>query len=90
MRRSRPLLIDVIGRSGEGITSLAAQKSKDLSVEEVLYAATLTNDLNQAEALVATENYPEDFRGFNLGAVKYELGQIDEAERNSKSIGTEY
>ena len=86
LRRSKmTLLIDVIGRSDEEIASLAAQKSKDLSVEEVLYAATLTNDLNQkAEIyLLATENYPEDFRGFNnLGAVKYELGQIDEAERS--------
>ena len=63
LRRSKmTLLIDVIGRSDEEIASLAAQKSKDLSVEEVLYAATLTNDLNQkAEIyLLATENYPEE------------------------------
>jgi tetratricopeptide (TPR) repeat protein len=85
LRRSKmTLLIDVIGKSDEEIASLAAQKSKDLSIEEVLYAATLTNDLNQkAEIyLLATENYPEDYRGFNnLASVKYELGQVDEAER---------
>lgn len=85
LRRSKmTLLVDVIGRSDEEIASLAAQKSAELSVEEVLYAATLTNDLNQkAEIyLLATENYPEDYRGFNnLAAVKYELGQNEEAER---------
>ena len=84
LRRSRLTLnYDVIGKSDEEIAKLADSDAKQLNIEELLYAATLTNDPAKKEAIYtkATQIYPNDFRAFNnLGKLAYEAGNFDKAE----------
>lgn len=84
LRRSRLTLnYDVIGKSDEEIAKLADSDAKQLNIEELLYAATLTNDPAKKEAIYtkATQIYPNDFRAFNnLGKLAYEAGNFEKAE----------
>lgn len=85
LRRSRlKLTVDVTGKSDAEIAQLAKEDASKLSLEELLYAATLTSDLAEKADIYtkATEKAPDCFRTFNnLGAVKYQQGKIDEAAR---------
>lgn len=85
LRRSRLILTtDLIGKSDDEIKALAANDPAALNVEELLYAATLTNDRAEKIRIYkkATEIYASDFRGFNnLGMVYMEEGNIAEARR---------
>ena len=84
LRRSRLTLnYEIIGKSDEEIASLAASNPKELTLEELLYAATLTDDNSKKEAIYtkATELFPNDYRAFNnLGKLAYQAGNIDKAE----------
>ena len=84
LRRSRLTLnYDVIGKSDEEIVSLADSDAKQLNIEELLYAATLTNDPAKQEAIFtkATQIYPNDYRAYNnLGKLAYQAGDLDKAE----------
>ena len=84
LRRSRLTLnYDVIGKSDEEIASLADSDAKQLNIEELLYAATLTNDPAKQEAIFtkATQIYPNDYRAYNnLGKLAYQAGDLDKAE----------
>ncbi|ADV42892.1 Tetratricopeptide TPR_1 repeat-containing protein [Bacteroides helcogenes P 36-108] len=84
LRRSRLTLnYDVIGKSDEEIATLAGSDAKQLSIEELLYAATLTTDPAKQEAIYtkATQIYPNDFRAYNnLGKLAYQSGNLDKAE----------
>ncbi|MDE5702426.1 MAG: hypothetical protein K2I15_08590, partial [Bacteroides sp.] len=52
LRRSRLTLnYEIIGKSDEEIANLANTDAKQLDIEELLYAATLTNDLAKKEAI---------------------------------------
>ncbi|MDE6653813.1 MAG: hypothetical protein K2K37_05430 [Muribaculaceae bacterium] len=71
--------IDVIGRSDEEILAVLASTPNSLSVDEILYAATLTPDNNQKMAAykAATVAYPNDYRGWNdLGLTQYVAGDF--------------
>jgi len=85
LRRSKlKLTVDVTGKSDEEISKLAKEDAAKLTVEELLYSATLTPDLNEKAAIYqkVTENYPTDERGFNnLGLVKFQQGNVDDASR---------
>lgn len=84
LRRSRLTLnYDVIGKSDEEITHLANTDASQLNVEELLYAATLTDDADKKVAIYkkATELYPNDYRGYNnLAFMAYQAGDFDAAE----------
>ena len=84
LRRSRLTLnYEIIGKSDDEIASLAASNPKELTLEELLYAATLTNDNGKKEVIYtkATELFPNDYRTFNnLGKLAYQAGNIDKAE----------
>ena len=84
LRRSRLTLnYDVIGKSDEEIASLADSDAKQLNIEELLYATTLTNDPAKQEAIFikATQIYPNDYRAYNnLGKLAYQAGNLDKAE----------
>lgn len=84
LRRSRLTAnIEIIGKSDAEISQLAASNPKALTAEELLYAATLVSSNSQKEAIyqAATQNYPNDYRGFNnLAVVKFSQGQVNEAE----------
>ena len=65
---------DVIGRSDEEINAAFDSDASVLSVEELLYAATLTNDNARKEAIYkkTIELYPNDYRAYNnLGEMAY-------------------
>ena len=85
LRRSKmKLTIDVTGKSDAELTKLAKEDASKLSVEELIFAATLTNDLSEKAAIYqkVTELYPTDARGFNnLAAVKYQQGNVADAAR---------
>lgn len=85
LRRSRLILTtDIIGKSDEEIVALWKKDPAQLNVEELLYSATLTNDMNEKMAIYtkATELYKDDFRGWNnLGMCYFNQGNIAEARR---------
>ena len=74
---------DVIGRSDEEILEAFNKEPKVLSVEELLYAATLVND-NAVKASMykkAMEMYPNDCRAYNnLGMMAYTTNDKERAE----------
>ncbi|MEG1660528.1 MAG: hypothetical protein RR304_08195 [Bacteroides sp.] len=84
LRRSRLTLnYDIIGKSDEEIAKLAVSDAKQLSLEEILYAATLAKDPAQQVAIYtkATQQFPNDYRAFNnLGKLAYQAGDIAKAE----------
>ena len=75
--------INIIGKSDEEICNLAANDPKALTEDELLYAATLTNDNAQKMALYkkATELFPNSYRAWNnLGMTEYIAGNYDAAK----------
>jgi tetratricopeptide (TPR) repeat protein len=84
LRRSRLILtIDLIGKSDEEIQQLMKEDPSKLNVEEMLYAATLTNDKAEKMAIYqkAAEQF-NDYRAYNnMGMLYFEDGNIDEARR---------
>lgn len=85
LRRSRLTLnYDVIGKSDETIASLAKSNASELNVEELLYAATLTNNTAEKKDIYtkATTIYPNDFRAYNnLAGIAYNENDMATAER---------
>jgi len=85
LRRSKlKLTVEVTGKSDVEIAQLAKEDASKLSVEELLYAATLTTDLGEKAIIYqkVIDQYPTDARGYNnLGAVKFQQGNTDDASR---------
>lgn len=81
LRRST---ITVTGElTGKTDEELKAANKDELTVEELLFGATLENDLDkQAEYYdAAIKNFPNDYRGFNnKGVVLYKKGDVDGAK----------
>ncbi len=66
--------VNIIGKSDEELAKLAQTNPKELSVDELLYAATLTDDNNRKAQIYeqVTRLYPNDYRGYNnLGKAQY-------------------
>lgn len=66
--------IDVIGKSDNEINRAIDNDPSTLTVDELLYGATLTNDDNRKAAIYkkATELFPNDYRGYNnLGLIQF-------------------
>lgn len=84
LRRARLTLnYEIIGKSDAEISNLAATNPKELNVEELLYAATLTDNVETQKDIYtkATKQFPNDYRGFNnLGRLAYEAGDVAKAE----------
>lgn len=75
--------IDVIGKSDQEIMELFQTNPRALSVDEILYAATLTDNNDQKLKIydAAARQYPNDYRTFNdLGVVQFILGDYDAAQ----------
>ena len=82
---------DIIGRSDEEINEAFDTDAKVLSVEELLYAATLTNDNARKEAIYSktTQLFPNDFRAFNnLGELAFAAGDAAKAETYFKQAAS--
>ena len=84
LRRSEiQVTYDKLGHSDEELKALSISHPDSLTIEELLFTATLTNDLNEKLNIykVAAENFPTDFRGINnLGAVYFMQNKLDEAK----------
>ncbi|HAW52225.1 MAG TPA: hypothetical protein DCX54_07860 [Flavobacteriales bacterium] len=84
LRRSQITLnAEIEGKSDEEIQTLAGSSPEGLNVEELLYAATLTNDLNAKLDIYnkVKSVYPEDWRGpNNVGYVYILQGKLNEAK----------
>ena len=85
LRRSRLTLnYEIIGKSDEEISTLAQNDPSQLNLEELLYAATLTDDPAQKEAIYqkAVAQYPDDYRAYNnIGKLAYQAGDVAKAEK---------
>lgn len=85
LRRSRLILTtDIIGKSDDEIRNYMKNDPAALNVEEMLYAATLTNDAAEKMAIYrkVTEQFPNDYRGWNnLGMCYFAQNNVAEARR---------
>jgi Flp pilus assembly protein TadD len=86
LRRSRLTAnVEIIGKSDEEISALASSNPKSLTVEELLYAASLAKTLDQKGNIYqnVVNSFPNDARGYNdLGVVEFIKGNIANAETN--------
>jgi len=85
LRRSRLVAnIEIIGKSDDEITALAKNDPKALNVEEILYAATLTDDNAEKTRIYneASKLYPNDYRTWNnVGMMAFRAGDLAKAEQ---------
>ena len=81
LRRSRLIAnIEIIGRTDEEILYTWRNSPRDLSVEEILYASTLTDDVDEIERIYqfVTANFANDYRGWNnMATLFYRTGEFD-------------
>lgn len=86
LRRSRlTASIKVIGKSDEELVAAFNSDPKSLTIDELLYTATLTNDNNKRAEIykACVANYPNDYRGYNnLGMTQYAAGDYTAAQKN--------
>lgn len=84
LRRSEIRVIyDLTGYSDDELTNMSQKMIDSLDLEEILFTATLTNDMNEKLRLYneASRLFPQDNRSFNnAGAVLYMQGKMDQAK----------
>ena len=85
LRRARLTLnYQIIGRSDEEIQEAYKNDAKVLSCNELLYAATLTDNAAEKKDIYTTASklYPNDYRAFNnLGLIAFEAGDFETAHQ---------
>jgi len=77
------VIYDKIGYSDEELVALSKSNIDTLNVEEILFTATLTEDLNEKLRLYkeAERLFPNDYRpANNVGAVLYMQNKLDQAK----------
>ncbi|MDD2727149.1 MAG: tetratricopeptide repeat protein [Proteiniphilum sp.] len=83
LRRSRIVAnIEIVGKSDEEIMTAWNNTPKELSVEELLYASSLTDDEKVKERIYqyVTANFSNDYRGWNnIGTMFYKQGDYAKA-----------
>lgn len=84
LRRSRLTAnVEIIGKTDQELQAAANSSSiNELSVEEVLYSATLDGVSKERVYTYATQKFPNDYRGWNnLGCYYFEQGDIAKANQ---------
>ena len=84
LRRSRLILTtDLIGKSDDEIKELVANDPAQLSVEELLYAATLTDNADEKMAIYKkAADQHNDYRAWNgMGQLYFDKEEVAEARR---------
>lgn len=83
LRRSKlRLTMDLIGKSDAEIQELFNTKPDSLTIEEILYGATLNDTIEYKLAYYekTIELYPDDYRAYNnIGKIEFERGNYEEA-----------
>lgn len=86
LRRTQlQVVYDKIGWSDEELKNLSKTKADTLTIEELLFTATLYEDLSEKMRVydLAKKNYPEDWRGHNnVGYVYYMQNDLANANSN--------
>jgi len=86
LRRSKiTASVNLIGRTDEEISALAINDPYKLNQAELLYAATLTTNLQTQKTIFTnfTKVFSDDWRGYNnLGGVLFALDDVDGASAN--------
>lgn len=86
LRRTQiQVVYDKIGWSDEELKELSKSKPDTLTVEELLFTATLYDDLDEKMRLynLVVKNYPQDWRGpNNVGYVYYMKNDLANAKSN--------
>ena len=84
LRRSKIAVnVEVIGKSDEEIAELASSNPSELNVEEILYAATLTEDLDKQLAIyeTAAKQFPKCWRAQNdIAYILVKQDKLDDAK----------
>lgn len=84
LRRSQITLnYKITGKTDDEIIALARTAPDSLNAEEIFYAATLTDDVNEQLQIyqAAEANFPQDFRGANnVGYIYMTQNKMNEAE----------
>jgi Flp pilus assembly protein TadD len=84
LRRSEMKLnYQIIGKTDEQLTAMSKNMPDSLTVEELLFAATLTNDLNEKLRIYKEVEriYPNDYRGVNnVGYIYMLQNKLADAE----------
>ena len=85
LRRSRMIInYETVGRDDQQILEQYRQDAGQLSVEELLYAATLNDNADQKQKVykTTTEVYPADARAYNnLATLAYAKGDLQQAQQ---------
>lgn len=91
LRRSRLIAnVEIIGKTDDEIVNAVKTKNyNSLSVEELLYSATLEGVNGEEVYKQATIIFPNDYRGYNnLGTLAFKKGNISAAENFFKKAQT--
>lgn len=83
--------ISVVGKSDEELITTADKDPSKLTVDELLYAATLTDDNAHRMKIyqAAAKLYPDDYRTWNdLGLTQYVAGKYNDAEASFKKAAS--
>ena len=84
LRRARMTInYNLIGRSDDEIQAQYKDDASKLSVEELLYSATLTENADEQKDIytTTTKQYPDDYRAYNnLATLAFKQGNINEAK----------
>lgn len=84
LRRARLTInYNLIGRTDAEIKAQYKQDAAQLSVEEMLYSATLTEDVAQKQEIYAktAQLYPNDYRAYNnLATLAFKQGDLNAAK----------
>ena len=84
LRRARMTInYNIIGRSDDEIQAQYKDDATKLSVEELLYGATLTENAGEQKDIytTATKQYPNDYRAYNnLAVLAYQQGDLATAK----------
>lgn len=85
LRRARLTInYNLIGRTDDEIEAQYKEDPSKLSVEELLYAATLTDDASKKKDIytTTTRQYPNDYRAYNnLATLAYQEGDLAAAKK---------
>lgn len=92
LRRARLTInYNLIGRTDEQIQQQYKTDASQLSVEELLYAATLTENAEEQKDIytTATKQYPSDYRAYNnLATLAYKDGDVAAAKKYAEQAAS--
>lgn len=85
LRRSQMIVnVNVTGKTDEELLALAKSNPDSLKIEEILFAATLTDNEDEKLAIyqAAAKKHTNDYRPINnVGVIYYRKGQYDKAKQ---------